>query len=333
MSKIQKALSRIQAAGASTKPKPAAKKWKFEKPASSETVQVAQLVERDFDDDSDLSFSTNDKTLAVDQQVLRDEGLIAPDYHVNLLANQYRKIKRPLIGHAFGKRATKIENGNLIMVTSALSGEGKTFTAINLALSMAQERDHSVILVDADVAKPHVSDIFGVREEDGLLDLLEDDRTDVNSLIMPTDVDSLYVLPAGRPRPHSTELLASSRMDDVSELLGTITSEPIIIFDSPPLLQTSEAAVVASIVGQVVMIVRADHTSQDAVKSALSQLSDEQAVNLVLNQVRDGADDTQYGYGYGYGYGFGSDRNKSPGSEGDTGNNSDDQDRREKFDD
>jgi len=304
MSKIQEALRRIQQT--SGKPPPMARKNDAQDTAlRAKPVRVANLVEHDEYTISEDDFAANDKKLVFDQMALRDAGLIAPDYHVDLLNSQYRSIKRPLIGHAFGKRATKIEGGNLIMVTSALAGEGKTFTSINLALSMAQERDHSVILVDADVAKPHVSNIFGVSEEPGLLDLLEDGKQEIGSLILPTDVDGLFIFPAGHPRLHSTELLASSRMDKVTRALSTIVSDPIIIFDSPPLLQTSEASVVASLVGQIVLVVRAGHTSQEAVLTALSTLGDDRAVNLVLNQVRDAQNDQQYGYGYGYGYGQG----------------------------
>ena len=194
------------------------------------------------------------------------------------------------------------------MVTSAVAGEGKTFTSINLALSMAQERDHTVVLVDADVAKPHVSNAFGVAEEPGLLDLLEDSSYTPQSLVMATDVERLYVLPAGAPRSNATELLASDRMEIVARALGNISEQPIIVFDSPPLLQTSEASVVATMTGQVVMVVRARKTSHHAVLTALSMIGEERAVNLVLNQAVDAGSDYHYGfeYGYGYGYGYGS---------------------------
>ncbi len=297
MSKIQKALQRIQKSGPAKTQTPASAE------VSEDTLQVAKLVMREGIADGKTGLSTNEQTLVVDQKALQEAGLIAPDYHSELLANQYRSIKRPLVRHAFGKRATKIEDGNLIMVTSAVSGEGKTFSSINLALSMAQERDHSVVLVDADVAKPHVSDIFGVPDEPGLLDLLEDDSLIPNSLIMSTDVPGLHILPAGQPRPNATELLASSRMDKIARYLSVIDDEPIIIFDSPPLLQTNESSVVASLVGQVLLIVRSGHTSQEAVMSALTMLGDDSAVNLVLNQVRNADSELPYGYGYGYGYG------------------------------
>lgn len=291
MSKIQEALKKIQR----SKNKSAHELGQVS--SKDDSLIVARLVDRG---SRDNSFVVSDKCLHVDAEALRSAGLIAPEYHEQLLANQYRDIKRPLIAHAFGKRATRIRDGNLIMVSSAMAGEGKTFTSINLALSMARERDHKVLLVDADVAKPHTSLMFGAHDEDGLLDVLEHSSTPIQSLIIPTDVDNLSILPAGKPRVNATELLASAAMERVCSVLGSLSEGQIVIFDSPPLLQTSEAKVLASLAGQVVIVVRAEETSRDAVLSALATLDDGKAVNLVLNQARPGFGDNQYAYGYGY---------------------------------
>lgn len=299
MSKIQEALRRLQQTGENGPAAPV----DGDDPMATTMSRIAKPVRRDSDDVLMSSVTTNPHTLLVDREALRNEGLLAPERDSALLAKQYQAIKRPLVRHAFGKRATKVEDGNLIMVTSALAGEGKTFTSINLALSMAQERDHSVVLVDADVAKPHVSNIFGVGEEPGLLDLLEDGSLAPQSLVMATDVERLYVLPAGAPRINATELLASNRMESVARSLANIADQPIVIFDSPPLLQTSEASVVATLAGQVLVVVRAGQTSQQAVLSALGMLGGERAVNLVLNQATESGNDYNYGHEYGYGYG------------------------------
>lgn len=302
MSKIQEALDKIQ--GSRDK----AKVDSGEAQMLDDSIIVAKLVDRGR---AEESYSVSDKCLHVDGDALRSAGLIAPEYHEQLLANQYRDIKRPLIAHAFGKRATKIEDGNLIMVSSALSGEGKTFTSINLALSMAHERNHSVLLVDADVAKPHASEMFGAPDELGLLDAMENPDIPIQSLILPTDVENLSVLPAGKPRTNSTELLASTAMEDICTTLANLREGQIVVFDSPPLLQTSEAKVLASLAGQIVIVVRAEETSQDAVTSALSILDEGKAINLVLNQVRKGYGNYQYGYGYGYGSAGGSGSNEN----------------------
>jgi len=293
MSKIQKALGKLH--GMRTSPPPDVR----DESVIEDSVIIAKLVDRGT---KKATYDVKDICLHVDRESLRDAGLIAPEYHEHLLANQYRDIKRPIIAHAFGKRATKIEDGNLIMVSSALAGEGKTFSSINLALSMAHERDHSVLLVDADVAKPHTSEMFGASDELGLLDVLENPDIPIQSLILPTDVDNLSILPAGRPRPHATELLASVAMEDVCATLARLSEGHITIFDSPPLLQTSEAKVLASLAGQIILVVRAEQTSHDAVLAALAALDEGKAVNLVLNQVRARFSEYQYGYGYGHGY-------------------------------
>lgn len=291
MSKIQEALLRLQ----TTSPRQSTVKE-----TSVDAVPPEPLADTGESplSKANASFATSNKILKINMMKLRNAGLIGPEQDSNLLAAQFQQIKRPLIRHAFGKRSTKVEDGNLIMITSAFAGEGKTFISINLALSMARERDHHVIFVDADVAKPHVSEVFGLASEKGLLDFIEDDSLIVNSLIIPTNIDGLSVLPAGRPRPNATELLASSRMEQLTRALAAITHEPIVIFDSPPLLQTSEASVVSHVVGQIVVVVRADQTSHEAVRMAVGLLGSDRAVSVVLNQALDGGMEYQYGYGH-----------------------------------
>jgi protein-tyrosine kinase len=294
MSKIRKALDRIQVE------KGSANSRNRRASGDDDSVIVAKLVEQSVDAGS---IRSNKKRIHLDRAALQEAGLIAPDIDEHVLANQYREIKRPLIAHAFGKRATRIDDGNLIVVTSAMPGEGKTFTSINLALSMAQERDHDVLLVDADSASQRTSEMLGATGEMGLLDVLEDPEIPVMTLVLPTDVDGLSILPAGQARHHATELFASSVMEDVIQTLAHMSKGQIVIFDSPPILLTSEAKVLSSLAGQVVLVVRAGETAQDAVESALTLLGEDQIVNLVLNQVRSGFAEYRYGYGHGYQYG------------------------------
>ena len=154
-----------------------------------------------------------------------------------------RKIKRPLLEFAAGLKADTSNIANLIMIASALPKDGKTFTCINLALSMAIEKDTTVLLVDADMPKPNISRIFGVGEEPGLIDLLLDDEKGVLDVILDTDVPGLRLLPAGQRDEHATELLASKRMVDVVKQLSCTCPGCIVIFDSPPLLVTSEVRI------------------------------------------------------------------------------------------
>ena len=191
--------------------------------------------------------------------------------------------------------------GNLIMIGSALSGEGKTHTCINLALSIAMEKDRTVLLVDGDVAKPTVSEVFGVADQPGLLDALEDGHAGLHEMLLHTDLPRLRLLPAGRPRPSATELLASDRMRELCHELSERYPDRIVLFDSPPLLATSEASAIAAAVGQVALVVASGVTPRSAVRDALDHLSPEQAVNVILNKQRQASHGGYYGYGYGYG--------------------------------
>jgi exopolysaccharide/PEP-CTERM locus tyrosine autokinase len=296
MSKIQEALKRLQS---TDRPR-------------DRSESVARVTDRvvDNDDTASLSYERPGIVIEVDEEALREEGLIAPGTYEREIADQYRQIKRPLIASAFGKRATQVEDGKTVMVTSASSGEGKTFTSINLALSMAQERDHSILLVDADVAKPHISRIFGVGEELGLLDIVENAEIVPESLVIDTDIDGLSILPAGQPRENAAELLGSNRMEQVVRDLAARFPNRIVLFDTPPLLETSESKVLLELAGQVVVVVRAEHTTHGAVHEALHLIKEEKAINFVLNQTRGKSGQGSY-YGYGYGAGANESRDQS----------------------
>ena len=237
------------------------------------------------------------RVVHVDRDALRHAELLPPLSQERQLAGEYRHIKRPLIANALGRGVPKLPNGHRIMIASAMPGDGKTFTSINLALSFALEKDLSVVLVDADVAKAHLSRTFGLQNETGLMDLLRDERMDVDSVILPTDVPGLSILPAGRASDTATELLASARMEQLATHMCLPHPNRIVLFDSPPLLLTSEAMALASVVGQIVMVVRAGVTPQRAVLDAIDLLGEGRSIGLVLNQA-----DEQVRPGYYYQY-------------------------------
>ena len=238
----------------------------------------------------------------LDRARLREEGFLASDEAERRKAEEYRRIKRPLLAHAFGIGATKIEGGNLVLVTSAISGEGKTHTCINLALSLAMEKDRTVLLVDGDVPKPHVSRLFGVADQPGLMEALADEATDLQDLVIHTDIDSLRILPAGRWNLHATELLASERMLKLCRELANRYPDRIVIFDSPPLLAATEAQAIAAAVGQVALVVAEGLTARESVREALALIDDQKPVNAILNKSRRGTGGNYYGSYYrGYG--------------------------------
>ena len=235
-------------------------------------------------------------------------GLVAPLDEERQLAAEYRIIKRPLLAGMTGENRLRL--GNILAVTSALPNEGKTFTAINLALSLALERDREVVLVDGDVAKAHITHVFGLDGEPGFLDLGATGR-EFDETIVKTDNPSLYVLPAGNKNAEATEILRSER---TAALLTSLAADPrrIVLIDSPPLLVTSEAGVVTSLAGHVVVVVKAAQTPQEAVIRAIESIADDKPVSLILTQ----ADPVQvHGYGYYGRYSYGR-PDQTPGDSG-----------------
>jgi exopolysaccharide/PEP-CTERM locus tyrosine autokinase len=234
------------------------------------------------------------REVTIDLARLASQGYVTPDAPRSQLADEFRVLKRPLLNNAHGKSAAPIRRANLIMVTSSVPGEGKTFTAINLALSIATEIDSTVLLVDADVARPAVLDRLGLPSSPGLLDLLTQPSLDMADVLLKTNVERLTVLPAGTPHARATELLASTGMSRLLDEMATRYSDRILIFDAPPLLLSTESRALASQVGQVLLIVEADRTTQSAVTSALGMIESCPVVMTVLNKT----DPSQSGGGY-----------------------------------
>ena len=236
----------------------------------------------------------------LDLAKMRDMGMVTAAGGRTTLLEEFRIIKRPLLKRAFGERAGGEMPPNLIMITSSLPGEGKTYCAINLAMSIAMELDHTVLLVDADVARPSVLRTLGLPAQRGLMDILVDDKLDLSDVLLRTNVDTLSILPAGTSTPRATELLASSTMSSLVTEIANRYPDRVVIFDSPPLLLTSESRVLASHMGQIVVVVEAQTTTQHAVKEALHKLEGFKNVNLIYNKTRDipGIEET-YDYHYG----------------------------------
>ncbi|MCA1855872.1 XrtA-associated tyrosine autokinase [Massilia oculi] len=240
------------------------------------------------------------RKVELDLGKMRDMGMVTAAGGRTALVEDFRIIKRPLLKRAFADRAEGANPGNLIMLTSSLPGEGKTYCAINLAMSIAMELDHTVLLVDADVARPSVLRTLGLPAQRGLMDLLVDDKLDMSDVLLRTNVDTLSILAAGTSTPRATELLASSSMANLVHEIAYRYPDRIVIFDSPPLLLTSEARALASHMGQIVVVVEAQKTTQHAVSEALRQLEGYTNVNLIYNKTRDipGIEET-YDYNYG----------------------------------
>ena len=227
---------------------------------------------------------TQDRVWRV-QERLRSIGMLVPGGLDAKFLDEYRRIKRPILANAFGKNADLVDRGNLILVTSAVPNEGKTYTAVNLALAIAQERDHTVLLVDCDGVKRAASRMVGLDDVPGLTDVLERDDLDLGDVMWRTDIPDLVLVPAGRPYDNVTEMFASRKMSDLADELLSRYQDRVIIFDSPPLLATPQTAVLANLVGQVTVVVAAGKTPVAMVNDSLDLLPREKAIGLVLNKV------------------------------------------------
>jgi receptor protein-tyrosine kinase len=249
--------------------------------------------------------TTNKRTqqsITLDMEWIRSAGLLVVDAQRSRIKEEYRHIKRSLLMNIDGRGATLVKHANLIVVTSARPGEGKTFTACNLALSIAAERDRTVLLVDADVLRPSVEKTLGFEAERGLVDFLIDDQLELADVLMSTNIPGLTVLSAGSTHHLSSELLASDNMRRLTGEMSQRYPDRIIIFDAPPLLATTEASILTGLMGQVVMVVEAGRTAQSQVKEALAMLAPDQIIGFVLNKTRDFFASDRSGYGYGYHY-------------------------------
>ncbi len=242
------------------------------------------------------------KRVQIQWSHLEEKGMLLPDKANSQMAEEYRIIKRPLLMNAFPEEENGIENANLILVTSSVPGEGKTFTAVNLALSIAMERDKTVLLVDGDVAKPSISQLLGIESEIGLIDLLQHSDMSFSDALLRTDIPNLTVLPAGRQHRHSTEILASDATKRLARELSERYADRIVIFDSPPLLAAAQGSVLASLVGQVVLVIESEITPQHVVQEAIGKLDACDVIGCVLNKTNKGFGFSYYGYGYGYGH-------------------------------
>jgi Mrp family chromosome partitioning ATPase len=257
-----------------------------------------------------LSLTSRDLKAIVqlDVERLRAAGRLPSEAMATQTEDEIRRIKWPLLKAIEGGEGVKPARNNVVLVTSAMPAEGKTFTSLNLALSIVRDREMRVVLVDGDVAKPGLTPTLGLEGRPGLNDALEDTSRDIGSVTYMTDVEGLYFVPAGKWNPHAPEFFAGSRMPQLMEALSKRVGRGVVIFDSPPLLATNEAQVATRFAGQVLIVVRAEETEQQAVLDAISLIDKDVPVSAVLNRCKPSLLSQYYGryyYGHGYGHGYG----------------------------
>jgi exopolysaccharide/PEP-CTERM locus tyrosine autokinase len=235
------------------------------------------------------------RTAEVDRARLREAGFVVPEAGATALAEELRLVKRQLLLAASARKGVSEEKSRIILVSSAQPDEGKTFCAVNLALSLASERDIEVLLVDGDVSQPAIPGLLGLEPGAGLIDALADPEVDAEALIVRTDIEGLSVLPAGNPANNVPELLASARTSEVLAGLAAADPRRIILIDSPPVLMASPAGILAGHVGQALVVVRADRTTESDLKETVGLLSACDRIGLVLNGAGFAASGRRYG--------------------------------------
>jgi receptor protein-tyrosine kinase len=280
------------------------------KPAA--THQAAPVTQEDA-----LSLTSRDlkAIVSIDFDRLRAEGRLPTVALSGQIEDEIRRIKWPLLKAIEGTEGVTPARNNLVLISSSLPSEGKTFTSLNLALSIVRDREMRVVLVDGDVARPGLTPSLGLEGRPGLNDALADTSRDVSTITYQTDVEGLYFVPAGTWNPHAPEFFAGSRMPQLMDALSRRVGRGVVIFDSPPLLATNEAQVATRFAGQVLIVVRADETAQKAVLDAIALVDKDVPIRAVLNCCRPSMLGRYYGQHY-YGYGRGNDEQRGGRAKG-----------------
>jgi protein-tyrosine kinase len=287
LSRIQEALSKLQ--GSLPVESPARRHNGFNRDGEPSSIPAARKK----------AIEVVGQKYHIDPKMLAKAGLLAPVDQAVPVADEFRRIKRPLIANATSDLSTVDRHMNVIMIASALPKAGKSFCSVNLAVSISLERELNVLLVDADIPKPHISREFGLGDAPGLIDLLVDDSRSIEETLVRTDLNDIQILPAGSGHPQATELLASERMSHMINELAMRYKDRIILIDSPPLLLTSEAQALSAQVGQIVLVVEAGETTQQALLQTIETLDNSKAINVILNKSRHSSAMGYYGdYGY-----------------------------------
>lgn len=243
--------------------------------------------------------ATDPQFIHIDLDKLEAKGFVSNRSNRQLINEEYRAIKRKVLDNAFGALSKSLTNSNIVMVTSSRPGEGKTFTAINLALSIALEKDKTVLLVDADVLRPNVMRTLELKNHQGLMEYLLGEKSDISEIMCSTNIPNLRIIPAGKSHHLSTELLASEKMYAAVEEFASRYPDRVVIVDTPPLLGINETAILANLAGQAIVVTEEYKSKLTDVQKAVGQLNPEMAIGFVVNKAQTSNSD---GAGYGYYY-------------------------------
>lgn len=275
-----------------------------ETPKVTEAPQAKTSVDKAIEKSETIKQAAKANKFEINLKLIEESGFVGIESARNLINEEYREIKRKLLQNAFGPLASTISSSNIIMVSSARPAEGKTFTAVNLALSIAAEQDKTVLLVDADVLKPNVLKTLDLPESNGLMEYLLGKVDDLSDVIHHTNIPKLRIIPAGQSHHLSTELLASTVMKETVEEFSTRYPDRVVIIDTPPLIGINESAILANLAGQAVIVVEEGRSKLNDVQSAVERLNPDMAIGFVVNKSTQFSEKGGY-YGYHY---YGSDK-------------------------
>lgn len=280
----------------------------IEPPSLGSTIEKSQVGQKSQNADkpqaSQAKLAKSDgiisnKKIEIDLAMLAHKGFVSINSQRQVINEEYRVIKRKLLDNAFGPLSKSLKNSNIIMVTSSRQGEGKTFTAINLALSIALEQEKTVLLVDADVLRPNVMRTLELKNEQGLMEYLLGEKEDIAEVMCRTNLDKLRIISAGKSHHLSAELLASERMAAAVEEFANRYTDRVVIVDTPPLLGINETAILANLAGQALVVTEEYNTKLVDVQNAVKHLKPEMAIGFVVNKTEQV---NLEGGGYGYYY-------------------------------
>ena len=237
--------------------------------------------------------------IVIDLVAMEEKGFVSTSAERRQINEEYRAIKRKILDNAFGALSRSLTNSNIVMITSSRPGEGKTFTAVNLALSIALEQDKTVLLVDADVLRPNIMRTLELENQEGLMEYLLSEKKDISEVMCNTNVPNLRIIAAGKTHHLSTELLASERMYEAVQEFANRYTDRVVIIDTPPLLGINETAILANLAGQAIVVTEENTSRLADIQQAVSQLNPEIAIGFVVNKAQKSSSD---GSGYGYYY-------------------------------
>ena len=293
MNTIEKALLKKQADSQVSNDKVA-------EPQKASSIERAEQLEQATKSKTSTTSDVKDaQFIQIDLDKLDAKGFVSNTTNRRLINEEYRAIKRKVLDNAFGALSKSLNNSNIIMVTSSRPSEGKTFTAINLALSIALEKDKTVLLVDADVLRPNVMRTLELKNHQGLMEYLLGEKSDISEILCSTNIPNLRIIPAGKSHHLSTELLASEKMYQAVEEFASRYPDRVVIVDTPPLLGINETAILANLAGQAIVVTEEYKSKLSDIQKAVSQLNPEMAIGFVVNKSQ--SSDTD-GAGYGYYY-------------------------------